>query len=109
MQWDALRAVADLPGASAHELAVATFQSDQAFGTLATRLVDQQLIERSAGRGRRLQHTLTEEGRALLEEGHRISASLLPTLFAPLSEAQRRDLLHALRSLTEPDDVTGAD
>ena len=38
VQWDAMRAMARLPGASAHDLAIATFQSDQAFGTLANRL-----------------------------------------------------------------------
>src|ERR1043166_4841201 len=34
-QRDARRAIARDPGASAHALAVATFQSDQSFGTLA--------------------------------------------------------------------------
>ena len=40
VQWDALRAIDRMPSASGHDLAVATFQSDQAFGTLANRLVD---------------------------------------------------------------------
>lgn len=101
VQWDALRAIDELPGASAHELAVATFQSDQAFGTLASRLLDRGLIERSAGQGRRLQHTLTEAGRVALREGHMIAAETLPDLFAPLDESQRAALLRALRSLTE--------
>jgi hypothetical protein len=35
-QWAALRAIGRLPGASAHALAVETFQSDQAFGTWPT-------------------------------------------------------------------------
>lgn len=101
VQWDALRAIAELPGGSAHDLAVATFQSDQAFGTLASRLLDRGLIERSAGQGRRLQHTLTEEGRAALLEGQQVTAHTLPSLFAPLDENQRAALLLALRGLTE--------
>ena len=100
VQWDALRAIDRMPGASGHDLAVATFQSDQAFGTLAARLVLRGLIVRSAGRGRRLEHTLTEPGRAALEHGHRVAAGVLRTLFSPLDDAQRTQLLHLLRALT---------
>jgi DNA-binding MarR family transcriptional regulator len=100
VQWDALRAIDRLPGASGHELAVATFQSDQAFGTLASRLVDRGLITRSAGRGRRLEHSLTDAGREALREGRRLSVSVLQDLFAPLDEAQRTELLRSLRELT---------
>jgi len=38
VQWDALRHLHQNPGASLHDLAVLTFQTDQAFGTLAARL-----------------------------------------------------------------------
>jgi DNA-binding MarR family transcriptional regulator len=101
VQWDALRAIDRMPGASGHELAVATFQSDQAFGTLANRLVDRGLITRSAGRGRRVRHTLTEAGQRALAEGRRLSIDVLQDLFAPLDEAQRTNLLRLLRQLTE--------
>ncbi|MGC5040600.1 MULTISPECIES: MarR family winged helix-turn-helix transcriptional regulator [unclassified Streptomyces] len=100
VQWDALRAIERMPGASGHELAVATFQSDQAFGTLANRLVDLGLIARSAGRGRRLKHALTEAGRAALMEGRQLAIGVLHDLFAPLDEAQRAQLLRILRELT---------
>jgi DNA-binding MarR family transcriptional regulator len=100
VQWDALRAVERLPAASAHELALATFQSDQAFGTLANRLEDRGLITRSAGRGRRLEHTLTGPGRTALEQGRQVSVDVLHDLFAPLDEAQRSSLLRSLRALT---------
>ena len=103
VQWDALRAIDKTPGASAHDLAVATFQSDQAFGTLASRLVDRGLIVRSAGRGRRLEHALTDAGRAALEGGHHVASGILDELFAPLGEAQREELLTLLRQLTEDD------
>ncbi|MFF1282269.1 MarR family winged helix-turn-helix transcriptional regulator [Streptomyces sp. NPDC058299] len=101
VQWDALRAIDRMPGASGHELAVATFQSGQAFGTLASRLVARGLIARSAGRGRRLEHTLTETGRSALEAGRQVMVGVLQELFAQLDEAQRLALLQTLLVLTE--------
>ncbi|MFZ7088398.1 MarR family winged helix-turn-helix transcriptional regulator [Curtobacterium sp. RRHDQ10] len=100
VQWDALRAVERMPGASAHDLALATFQSDQAFGTLANRLVDRGLVIRSAGRGRRIEHRLTDEGAAVLEAGHVVTADVLPGLFAPLDEQARATLMALLGELT---------
>ncbi|ROP72599.1 MarR family winged helix-turn-helix transcriptional regulator [Curtobacterium sp. PhB115] len=101
VQWDALRAVDRMPGASGHELAVATFQSDQAFGTLATRLVERGLVTRTAGHGRRLEHALTDAGREALRAGHAVAATVLDDLFAPLDERRRSDLLDTLRLLTD--------
>ena len=103
VQWDALRAIERMPGACGHDLAVVTFQSDQAFGTLASRLVDRGLIVRSAGRGRRLEHALTDAGRSALDCGHHVASGILDELFAPLGEAQREELLNLLRQLTEDD------
>ncbi|RDV45231.1 MarR family transcriptional regulator [Leifsonia sp. ku-ls] len=100
VQWDALRAIARMPGASGHDLAVATFQSDQAFGTLANRLAERGLIVRTAGRGRRIDHELTDAGRAALEEGHAVAAGVLDDLFAPLDEGRRAALWEALGILT---------
>jgi len=100
VQWDALRAVDRLPSASSHELALATFQSDQAFGTLSNRLIERGLITRMAGHGRRLEHTLTPSGEAALEDGHQIASGVLEHLFAPLSGAQRDALSEALLALT---------
>ncbi|MGU3409737.1 MarR family winged helix-turn-helix transcriptional regulator [Microbacterium sp. M1A1_1b] len=99
VQWDALRAIDRMPGASGHDLAVATFQSDQAFGTLATRMVDRGLIVRSAGQGRRIEHALTPAGRSALDQGHRIAGQVLDDLFAPLGEAERRTLADLLGRL----------
>jgi DNA-binding MarR family transcriptional regulator len=100
VQWDALRAIDRMPGASGHDLAVATFQSDQAFGTLANRMLDRGLVARAAGHGRRIEHTLTDSGRAALQEGHRIAGEVLEELFAPLDEQQRAALAEALGLLT---------
>lgn len=103
VQWDALRAVERMPGASAHDLAVATFQSDQSFGTLASRLMDRGLITRSPGRGRRIEHRLTDAGRTTLKQGQHISAGVLDDLFAPLSDAARATLLNTLTRLIDID------
>lgn len=64
-QWDALRAISRAPGAAARTLAPATFQSEQAFGTLAGRLAALGLIERRPGTGRRIEHYLTLRRRGL--------------------------------------------
>ena len=101
VQWDALRAILRMPGASGHDLAAATFQSDQAFGTLAGRLVERGLIARAAGRGRRIEHTLTDEGRRMLHEGQLIASRVLDELFSPLDDAERAALFRLLGNLSE--------
>ncbi|MDR6169902.1 MarR family transcriptional regulator [Curtobacterium sp. SORGH_AS_0776] len=99
VQWDALRAIDRMPHASGHDLAVATFQSDQAFGTLATRLVERGLIVRTAGHGRRIEHALTDEGRERLQSGRRVAEEVLSELFAPLDEPGRGALAVLLGTL----------
>lgn len=95
-QWDALRAIGRTPGASAHSLAMATFQSDQAFGTLANRLASQGLVERRPGQGRRIEHHLTDSGACTLEAGQQIANAVLASSFASLSETERATLLDLL-------------
>jgi len=102
-QWDALRAIGRIPGASAHTLAVETFQSDQAFGTLANRLVAQGLIDRRPGGGRRIEHHLTPAGEKTLQAGHRIADDVLRASFATLSEQERSTLLDLLLRMTGED------
>ena len=94
-QWDALRAIATHPDSSAHKLAGLTFQTDQAFGTLANRLLDRGLIRREAGEGRAIRHRLTAEGERMLEAGFAVADGVLAASFAPLDGAERRQL-HAL-------------
>ncbi|KUN84215.1 MarR family winged helix-turn-helix transcriptional regulator [Streptomyces griseoruber] len=95
-QWDALRAVGRAPGASARELAAATFQSEQAFGTLAGRLVAQGLVDRRPGHGRRIEHHLTPEGNRVLKAGHVVADSVLEECFEGLTEPERAALLGLL-------------
>ncbi|WIB62938.1 MarR family transcriptional regulator [Curtobacterium sp. MCBD17_040] len=109
-QWDALRAIATRPGASAHALALVTFQSDQAFGTLTTRMAARGLVERHPGVGRRVRYELTAEGERLLAAGQEAADRTLATLFAPLDEADRAALTSILgRLLGEDDDGGSAD
>jgi DNA-binding MarR family transcriptional regulator len=96
-QWDALRAIFERPAASAHALAVATFQSDQAFGTLANRLAAQGLIERRPGWGRRIEHHLTPAGERTLRSGEPVYAGVIGASFAGLSEPEREALLGLLQ------------
>jgi DNA-binding MarR family transcriptional regulator len=104
-QWDALRAISRSPGASGRALAVATFQSEQAFGALVGRLVAQGLVERRPGRGRRIEHHLTPAGEQVLAAGHSIADEVLADCFAPLPETDRTALLGLLRRLTAGTDA----
>lgn len=102
-QWDALRAIGRRPGSSAHALAVETFQSDQAFGTLANRLVARGLIERRPGQGRRIEHHLTPAGERTLEAARPIADGVLGASFAGLSEGERSALLDLLLRVARED------
>lgn len=92
-QWDALRAIDLIPGASAHALAEDTFQTDQSFGTLATRLIAKGLVKRQQGAGRALLHSLTPKGRQVLEQGLVIAKRVVSGTFADISESERTQLL----------------
>lgn len=98
-QWDALRAISRSPGASARELAAATFQTEQAFGTLAGRLTGQGLVERRPGHGRRIEHHLTPAGERVLTAGHKVADGVLADCFAALPDGDRATLLDLLRRL----------
>ncbi|MEV1241578.1 MarR family winged helix-turn-helix transcriptional regulator [Nonomuraea sp. NPDC050022] len=104
-QWDALRAISRSPGAPARALASATFQSEQAFGTLAGRLMAQGLIERRPGHGRRIEHHLTPAGEQMLDAGHRVADEVLTDCFAPLAPGDRATLLDLLQRLNCGEDA----
>ncbi|MEU6553840.1 MarR family winged helix-turn-helix transcriptional regulator [Streptomyces sp. NPDC046915] len=100
-QWDALRAIDRSPGASARELAAATFQTEQAFGALVGRLAAQGLVERRPGHGRRIEHHLAPEGERVLAAGHPVADEVLAECFSALPDADRATLLALLRRLNE--------
>ena len=97
VQWDALRAISEAPDSSAHDLAIATFQSDQSFGTLANRLERMGWIVRTSGHGRRVEHGLTDEGRRLVAEGYAVTKGVSERSFAGLTSGE----LETLRGLLE--------
>jgi len=101
VQWDALRAVAEAPDSSAHDLAVTTFQSDQSFGTLANRLEAQGLIKRTAGEGRRIEHRLTAAGKRILAAGQTVAMRVSARAFAGLSPAEVTKLHELLLRVAE--------
>lgn len=100
VQWDAIRAIARMPGASAHALAIATFQTDQAFGTLANRLEAQGMIRRLPGEGRRIDHRLTAAGERMLADANVVANRVRTDLFTPLSETERQALAALLAKLS---------
>jgi DNA-binding MarR family transcriptional regulator len=104
-QWDALRAIGRTPGASAHSLAVETFQSDQSFGTLANRLAGQGLITRLSGRGRRIEHRLTPAGKRILQAGRPIANEVFAASFAELTAKERSTLLDLLLRILRSHEV----
>lgn len=99
VQWDALRHIDENPGASLHLLAELTYQSDQAFGTLAGRMIERSLIERLATPGRAVHHRLTKEGVSLRHRGNELVASTLTASFSSLSPTQLADFEDALRTI----------
>lgn len=89
VQWDALRHLHAHPGASQHDLAILTFQTDQAFGTLAMRLEARGLIRRASGVGRAIRLELTTEGERVFAEGLQVTERLIQRSFSVLSPVER--------------------
>jgi DNA-binding MarR family transcriptional regulator len=108
VQWDALRHVDENPEASLHDLALLTFQSDQAFGTLAARMIEGGLIERVPGPGRAIRHRLSEKGVSLRRKGAVVVNGVLRKSFAGLTAKQlsafATTLDHILRTPLDSDD-----
>ena len=103
VQWDALRHLHENPGASLHALAQLTFQTDQSFGALATRMEARGLIERVPSPGRAVRHGLTTEGERVRQAGAEIMDRVLAESFSPLSEQQQQTFERLLRKLlTQP-------
>src|SRR3954447_9691257 len=85
VQWDTLRHLHRQPDASLHDLAVLTFQTDQSFGSLATRMAERGLIERIPGPGRAVKHRLTSKGEKLRAEGQEAVNEIFKSSFHNLS------------------------
>jgi DNA-binding MarR family transcriptional regulator len=103
VQWDTLRHLHREPGASLHDLAVLTFQTDQSFGSLATRMVDRGLIERVPGPGRAVRHKLTDEGERLRAAGQDIVGTVFERSFESLTPRQLDQLGELLDAALAPE------
>lgn len=106
VQWNALREIARNPGRSQHHLAEQTFNSDQAFGTLLTRLQAAGLIERLPGKGRAAVQALTPKGSELLHQGQAILSDVTKRSFDPLTADEQAALTRLLAKILkgrEPD------
>ncbi|MFD7160634.1 MarR family winged helix-turn-helix transcriptional regulator [Kribbella sp. NPDC059898] len=103
VQWDTLRHLHRTPDASLHDLAVLTFQTDQSFGSLATRMADRDLIERVPGPGRAVKHRLTAKGEELRAEGQEAVNAVFETSFDTLTPAQLDQLGGLLDVALGPD------
>lgn len=109
VQWDALRHLHEHPEASLHDLALLTFQTDQAFGALAARMVERGLIERAQGPGRIIHHSLTKEGERVRRVGADRLERVLEQSFSALSDRELAQLDRLLAKLTvEPPSDTAA-
>ncbi len=96
VQWDVLRHLSLEPDASLHRLAKLTFQTDQAMGELAKRMVDRGLLQREAGPGRIVQHRLTDDGERARVAGADMVDAVLDTTVGVLTASERTELLRLL-------------
>jgi DNA-binding MarR family transcriptional regulator len=99
VQWDALRHLQENPDASLHDLAQLTFQTDQSFGTLATRMIERGLIERRPGAGRAVRHRLTPRGEEVRVQAEAILSGVLAESFGRLSAEEQQQFGDLLAKL----------
>lgn len=102
VQWDALRHLDQHEGASLHDLAVLTFQTDQSFGALAARLENRGLIERVPSPGRAVRHCLTPKGAELRKSGAEVMDRVLAESFRALSAQELETFGRLLGKLLSP-------
>jgi DNA-binding MarR family transcriptional regulator len=107
VQWDALRHLRAHPGASLHDLALLTFQTDQAFGTLAMRMEARGILRRVNGPGRAIRPELTPEGERVLAAGTAAIEGVLQSSFERLSASEQATFGELLARLV--DDAPGAE
>jgi DNA-binding MarR family transcriptional regulator len=96
VQWDVLRHLSLEPDASLHRLAELTFQTDQAMGELAKRMIDRGLLRREAGPGRIVHHRLTDAGEHARAAGARVFDGVLSETLGTLTEPERTEILRLL-------------
>jgi DNA-binding MarR family transcriptional regulator len=111
-QWGMLHAVATLPDASTHALAVFTGQSDQAAGAVVARVKQQGLLERRPGVGKAILHRITPEGDELVRVCNTIVDEVMSRLLADLTDRDLETLRTCLRTIADaalPSSPAGSD
>lgn len=94
-QWDVLRHLHRAPTASLHDLALLTFQTDQAAGALVARMIQRGLLERIDAPGRAIRHRITAEGERVRVAGADLVDGVLTESVGRLTAAEQATL-HAL-------------
>jgi DNA-binding MarR family transcriptional regulator len=88
--WAVLREMDRLPpGASASELARASFHTPQTIGGLLQRLHARGLIERHSGRGRIVENRLTKTGRRVLQAATAAAESVVASALKAFTDDER--------------------
>lgn len=90
--WAVLREVASMPGASASELARASFHTPQTLSGLVRRLADRGLVERSEARGRVVDNHLTAAGQDMLAKATQRVEEIIGSALTEFSPTQRQTL-----------------
>lgn len=101
VQWNALREINRNPEQPLRQLARLTFNSDQAFGALATRLVARGYVRRRSGVGRATIHELTSLGKSSLRKADDVVHEILTSSFAELSKQERDSLYLTLNRILQ--------
>ncbi len=99
--WAVLREVADQPGASASELARATFHTPQTLSGLLQRLQDRGLVERSTGRGRIVDNHVTAAGHRTLATVTPQAEAVMDNALAALAPAKRETFQRLLAEFAD--------
>ncbi|WP_194891146.1 MarR family winged helix-turn-helix transcriptional regulator [Catenulispora pinisilvae] len=94
--WRVLLEVEREPGASASELARASFHTPQTLSGLLRRLEDRGLVERSMGRGRIVENHLTRAGHEALASATQRADQVIAASLAAFNPADRAGLQRLL-------------
>jgi DNA-binding MarR family transcriptional regulator len=100
-QWGILRAIADHPDSSTHDLAHTTGQSDQAAGAGVARLERRGLLQRRNVSGKAILHRLTPAGQKMLTRSDKTVAAVMGGALAGFTDKEIATLRKQLRQLAE--------
>ncbi|MER5601757.1 MarR family transcriptional regulator [Streptomyces adustus] len=97
--WSVLRELSRMPGASASELARASFHAPQTLGSLLHRLESLGLVVRTTGRGRIIENHLTEAGREVVKQANATVECIISEALSVFTKADRETFERLATSL----------